>query len=254
MAMRDLQNTTVRSYFDWWTDAGLVDPVQDNVCAWLQPPTMVAEPIRSAVLAPKATASQVAEAPAAPFSHNQPQPHTLSALDQWLADDPALPGAAWSSTRILPTGPENAPLMIVSDMPDPDDLTAGHLLAGPVGELFDAMLGAIGFARQEQRVSSIALTRPPGGRWDDATAAALRDIMFNHISVARPQRLLLLGQSSCRLLTGEDVPADGHGLRNINHYGATTAAVAIHHPRLLLDRQALKRGAWTALKQLREPA
>jgi uracil-DNA glycosylase len=254
--MRDYQKSTIDSYLGWWEDAGLTDPVQEDGAIWLQSAAPVAapqpEPKRAAAPLPSAEARVSAPPPAA-FDHSA-LPGDLISFDQWLSNDPALPGAHWSAQRIAPAGPAAAPLMVISDMPDADDLAAGHLLAGAVGELFDAMLGAIGHQRAASRLASIALTHAPGGRWDDETAGALRTIMLHHIRLAAPARLLLLGQQTCRLLTGDDVPAEGHGLRNINHYGATVAAVAIHHPRLLLNRQALKRGAWTALKQFREPA
>jgi uracil-DNA glycosylase len=248
--MRDSEKLTVDSMIDWWTEAGLVDPVKDEPCAWLQP--LRTEAVQSVLASPTTRAPQPPATPEVAMPRNLPD--SLPAFEAWLRDDPALVGGLWSHQRILPLGPENAPLMVLSDMPDVDDFAAGHLLAGPIGELFDAMLAAIGLQRSTLRLASVALTRPAGGRWDDGSTNALRDIALHHIALAKPQRLLLLGQQTCRLLTGDDVPADGHGLRNINHYGVTTAAVAIHHPRLLLTRQALKRGAWTALKQLREPA
>lgn len=182
-----------------------------------------------------------------------PWPDAVAAFDAWVAADPALPGGDWSR-RIAPIGPAEAPLMIVADVPDADDLASGQLLAGPVGALFDAMLAAIGRNRDGLRIASIAATRPPGGQWDHATGQRLKSLTLHNIAISKPRAVLLLGQSTCQLLTGEDVPADGDGLRNINHYGVTTAAVAIHHPRLLLNRAALKRGAWTALKCLRESA
>jgi uracil-DNA glycosylase len=257
--MRGTENTTITSYLDWWTDVGIGDPVQDDPFQWLQPLSTAGDPEASnpapqpCTINPISAAAPVlAAAPTAAQVHKLPD--DLAAFDNWLRDDPSVPGALWSSPRILPTGPAGAPLLVLSDMPDADDVAAGHLLAGPVGALFDAILVAIGRNRSELRLGSIALTRPAGGQWDNETASALREIALHHINLASPQRILLLGQLTCRLLTGQDVPADGHGLRNINHYGVTTATTAIHHPRLLLTRQTLKRGAWSALKSLREPA
>lgn len=257
--MQGRENTAIASYLDWWTSAGVVDPMQDDARRWLQPSAPANDPLppEAAPAAPRPTADKAAPArsstPAQAAYRTPDLPAELAAFDAWLATSADLPGATWSAQRIVPQGPAAAPIMVLADMPDVDDLAAGMLLAGAVGELFDAMLAAIGRERKDLRLGSIALTRPPGGRWDEASASALRAIALHHIHVARPQRILLLGEQTCRLLTGEDIAADGTGLRNVNHYGVTTAVTAIHHPRLLLTRPALKRGAWTALKNLKEP-
>ncbi len=264
--MQVSKNLAVASYLDWWIDAGVVEPVQNDPFQWLQPMT----PANDLPSPAKASLPSVQFGAAVPFqsSRHAPQPDVdkapavvrksdlpsdLPGLDNWLRDNPALPGASWSPQRILPRGPSDAPIMVIADVPDTDDFVAGHLLAGPAGVLFDAMLAAIKLDRKDLRIGSIALTRPAAGRWDDASAAGLLEIALRHIEIVRPKHVLLLGQLTCRLLTGEDVAADGEGLRNINHYGVTTAATAIHHPRVLLRQPALKRGAWTALKSLREP-
>jgi DNA polymerase len=246
--MRDIEIIVADSLISWWADAGLIDAVQDDPAIWLSAPTTAAvvEPARSAA-SPASRPTAVAPAPIV-------FPNNLAAFDAWLKDAPHVPGGSWSAARILPTGAAQARLMVIADMPDVSDLTANHLLAGEVGVLFDAMLAAIHLNRSMLRLASIAITRPVGATWDEETATALRAMTLHHITLAQPQRLLLLGQTTCHLLSGENVPADGQGLRNINHYGGTTAAVAIHHPRTLLRQPSLKRAAWTALKQLRESA
>lgn len=243
---------------------GVVEPVRDEPVNWLlaeatkAPDATKAENAASSrpSPAPRPHVAQIAPSPkAVPAPASMPPlPEDLATLDAWFRDSQDLPGSSWSARRVLPTGPIMAPILVLTDMPDLADQEAGHLLAGDVGTLFDAMLAAIGQQRAALRIGSIALTRPPGGRWDEENAAKLRAIALHHIRIAKPAAVLLAGQMTCRLITGQDVPTDGDGLRNINHFGATTATIAIHHPRLLLNRPGLKRGAWNALKTLREPA
>lgn len=245
------------SYLGWLADAGVAEHVQDDPAAWLQrqdaglPLDQAKNAVELSVKGGK-NREALPEAHAAP-PIRRPLPATLADFDRWLLSAEDVPGASWSSGRVGPVGDVNAALMVISDMPDPEDFADRQLLSGEVGQLFDAMIGAIGRRRPDLRLASIAVTRPPGGRWDDGTATALREIMLHHIQLVQPARIILLGQMTCRLLTGQDVDASGHDLRNINHYGVTTAVTAIHHPRLLLRRANLKRGAWTALKMLREP-
>ena len=257
------EKQVLASYLGWWHAAGLVDAVADSPRNWLEraapdPEPTVVEPRRPdqrprPVAAPAfaeprtgATTSTPGTSPTANW------PSDLAAFDDWLASAPEVPGASWSMRRILPSGPALAPLMVLSDVPDGEDVDAGALLTGAAGRLLDAMLAAIGLSRDGVRLGSIAITRPPGGGWGGDNADALRSLALHHIRLAQPQRLLLLGQSGCQLLSGLDVPPDGTPIPPINHSGATVAAVAIHHPRLLLQRPMLKRPAWAALKCLRD--
>src|SRR3546814_14855658 len=98
--------------------------------------------------------------------------------------------------------------MIISDMPDMEDMRAGALFSGRVGQLFDALLGAIGLQREAIYFCSLASTRPPGGMFDDVSMDRLSRIMRRHIALAEPKAVLLLGDKTFRILgTGEIVRA-----------------------------------------------
>lgn len=252
-AMFGGQIAAIESYLGWWADAGLVDPVSDDPRDWL---ARVAPPVvdqRASAAPVPALVAEVVERPApAPTA---PMPDDLAGFDAWLAGDPSLPGAHWSMARVLPEGGEGAPMMILADGPDVADLEMGRLFSGSPGRLLDAMLAAIGLARGDIRLASIALTRAPGGRIDGAEAEALVRIARHHIHVARPQRLLIVGQQAAQLIAATDGGGNWVGdvprQRAINHYGATIDAYAIHHPRLLIERPMLKRAAWAVLKTFR---
>lgn len=246
------QSQAIKSYVGWWAEAGLIDAVSDDPFDWLAP---IAKPApRDIAEMQRATLAKVA--PAASTASATPKaalPTDLAAFDTWLADSADLPGLEWSMQRVLPSGPAEAPLMLLADAPDPADIEAGRLFSGAQGKLIDAMLAAIGLSRGACRIGSIALTRPIGGRLDGSDADRLTAIARRHVALAKPRALLLLGQQSAQLVAGEGVsPA----LRQLefNHDGVTVAAFAIHHPRLLLERPLLKRPAWDVLKRVRELA
>lgn len=258
-------SSIISSYLDWWANAGLLDAVRDEPMDWLAPVAKAAPVVApSRPAAAPATLNDAGQAvrPAAPAPAAQasapaeialpPMPGDLAAFDAWLAAHPALPGAIWSPATVLPQGPAEPRLMIIADVPDQEDISAGHLFSGVPGRMLDAMLVAIGLDRAAVRLASIGYTRPPAGRLDGPDVAPLLAMTLHHIGLARPKALLLIGQQTCSLLTGEVVPPDGQGQRQINHSGANTAAFAIHHPRLLLKQPLLKRSAWTALKRLKE--
>ncbi|QJQ33067.1 uracil-DNA glycosylase [Sphingomonas lacunae] len=260
------QSSAISSYLDWWTKAGVLDAVSDRATDWLSPAPRAgadagpgqqrpAAALNDAGQRVRANSNAVmADAPTArEASPPLAMPGDLEAFDHWLASGSPLPGALWSGPPVLPHGPVDAPLMILSDTPDELDLEQGRLFSGVQGRLVDAMLSAIGLDRNLVRIASIAFTRPPAGRLAGPEADELLSIARHHIAIARPRHLLLFGQQSCSLLTGDVVPPDGLGQRQINLSGGMRAAIAIHHPRLLLKQPLLKRPAWTALKPLKEP-
>ncbi|WP_150291376.1 uracil-DNA glycosylase family protein [Sphingobium estronivorans] len=222
---------TADAYLAWWNLAGVDCAVGEMPTNWLRPAPAQIQPLD-----------------AAPESPDQPRPQSFDAFLTWLAEDAGQPERRWPGAPIVPTGPVNAPLMIVTDMPDPADIGTGRLLADRAGELFDAMLRAIGLTRQEVHLASLLLSRPPGGMVEasDLTAAAAR--MRTHVMLAAPQRLLLLGDRTIRALMSQDE----HRLPIFNHDGGTMPAFATFHPRLLLGQPAAKAECWRILQSLVE--
>lgn len=239
------QTSVIDSYLGWWREAGFVDAVGDAPHDWFAKPA-VARAVEPARLERRTTPpSPAPRVPAAAAPKSLALPDNIAAFDQWIATAATIPGAEWSK-RCLPTGPADASLMILADVPDPEDVAAGELFSGASGRLLDAMLGAIGRSRSDVRIASIALTRPVAGRIDGPEASALIGIARHHVALVQPRHLLLLGQQASILFTAENQP-------DVNQDGITMVTLAIHHPRLLIERPTLKRQAWEVLKILKEP-
>lgn len=219
------------AYLAWWNLAGADGAIGETPVNWLRPAP-----------APVATPAAAIESPP------RQRPQTLETFLSWLAEDADQPERRWPGSPILPAGPAHAPLMVVTDMPDPADIGAGQLLADKAGQLFDAMLRAIDLDRADIHLASLFLSRPPGGMVEasDLMAAAAR--MRTHVMLAAPQRLLLLGDRTIRAL----MPQDEHRLPIFNHDGGTVAAFATFHPRLLLSQPAAKAESWRILQSLVE--
>ena len=221
---------------NWWALAGVDSAVAEAPVNWLRPAPIAAPP-----------------PPAAPVARpTEGYPGTLDAFHAWLRDAPSLPDAAWVGPRVLPRGSHGAALMVVCDVPDQQDLAAQALLSGEAGELFDAMMAAIGQTRESLYIASLAVTRPAGGILDDVAAATLAGRMRHHVGLVAPRRLLLLGDKSAKaLLPSADSGRRSH-LRSFNHDGGTVPAIATFHPRLLLRQPAAKAESWRALQHLIE--
>ena len=254
----------IDSHAAWWSLAGVETVTGEIPVNWLAAPA----PLAIAAAGPTgesapdaAWAAKVRRTPAAdPMTRSSPlsatplaplaMPDEWQAFHAWLENDPAVPGTRWHTRRILPHGRQGARLMLVSLCPEMADQDTGMLHSGSAGQLLDAMLRAIGLERADCYLASAALTRPPGGRIDDGDLAALAPLLWHHVRIAQPARLLLFGTDITRLMAATDVVAARGMTLNINQDGVSVEAVATQHPLLLLDRPARKAAAWDSLKRL----
>lgn len=225
---------TIASALDWWRDAGVDCTIDDAPRDWLARAASVP-------LAEKLPARVAEPAPEIAL------PTTLDAFAAWRIGS-AAPEASWPGTALPAQGDAASGLMIVTDMPDRDDEAAGQLLAGSAGALFDRMLAAIGRDRGTTYLTALAVKRPPAGRVAPEASEKLDALLRHHIALARPERLLLLGNAASRAVTGLDVANARGSLRAINYEGGTVEAVASFHPRFLLERPAAKADAWKDLR------
>jgi DNA polymerase len=227
---------TADAYLAWWLLAGVDSAIGESPVNWLRP--VVARP---AIMPAATIAAPVVE-----------KPQTLESFLEWLAHDPAQPERRWAGAQIAPTGPAQATLMVVTDLPDPADIGEGRLLADRAGLLFDAMLRAIGLDRNAIHLASLFTARPPGGMVEASDLAHAADRMRTHVALARPRRLLLLGDRTIRALMATDGAASPDSLRQFNHDGGNLPAIATFHPRLLLTQPAAKAECWRTLQSLIE--
>ena len=221
-----------RSALAWWLEAGVDVPVQEEARDWLKPaPARIAE----------------AEAPRSPniaeISHD-----TLAELQQWLANSAQLPLASATAKRILPQGPENAAIMLLTDAPALEDAVAGQPIGGDSWMLAQKMLAAIGMRADEAYSASLSCIHAPGTRMTDKERAACADVARHHVRVAKPQRLLLFGDGPCLALLGKRlIEARGHV-----HRIKGVRTVATFHPRHLINRPLDTALAWRDLLLLME--
>lgn len=233
--MQDDAVLTANAYLAWWQTAGVDCAVAETPHNWLRPVAVA----NSAQIAPSAS-----DAPP------PVKPQDLASFHDWLNSESDHPETRWPGRRIMPVGAVGAPLMVVTDMPDPADVDAGNLLADRAGQLFDAMLRAIDLDRSQIYIASLFFARPPGGMVEAADMASAAARMRTHVHLAQPRRLLLLGDRTIRTLLPTSDLTTNDSLRDFNHDGGTLSVVATFHPRLLLGQPAAKAECWRALQSL----
>jgi uracil-DNA glycosylase len=223
-----------RSALAWWREAGVDIAVQEEVRDWLTP----APPRQPAPPTDPVAVSNITE----------PSAETLAGLQQWLASSAQLPLASATARRILPHGPEDAAVMLLSDSPALEDFTAGRPIGGDAWVLAQRMLGAIGLQAEQAYSASLSCFHAPGARMTEQDRAACAEIARQHIRLARPERLLLFGDGPCLAMLGKRlVEARGHV-----HKVEGVRAVATFHPRHLINRPLDKALAWKDLLLLME--
>ena len=218
------------SALGWWLEAGVDVAVAESPRNWLErkaEPPNVREPSAAAV-------SQALE--------------TLDLFRDWLEKSPALPLASLGSKRVLPHGAEGAPVMLIAEMPAGEDAAEGRPIAGDAWQLMERMLAAIGIDAADAYSASLSCFHSPGARVSPEELGECAAIARQHIALAKPKRLLLLGDAPARALLGKPLAA----ARGHVHKIEGVRAVTTFHPRFLLDHPSNKGLAWRDLLLLME--
>jgi uracil-DNA glycosylase len=227
-----VHSETIASALAWWADAGVDTLVSEAPTPWLAragkfvAPAPLPEPVAAA------------------------KPASLTEVIDRLRALPALDTVAPVGQRLPASGPADADLMAIIDMPEPGDVAAGALISGEAGVLFDKMLAAIGRDRASVYVAALCPARSAGGMVPAALVEELAEYARQHIGFSGAKRVWVMGQTASRALIGADARPGRAEKRNINHNGGNVEAVASFSPRLLLQNAKLKKAAWDDMQAL----
>lgn len=232
--MAVLANAEFESLTRWWRDAGVDLAVAETPQPWLAAPES-----KRHTPAPPALPTPLA------------LPDTLDAFVAWLMTDDAVRLGGPPARRVRPDGDPQARLMVLLDMPDPEDVDAGRLLTGEVGTQFDRMLGAMNLLREQVYLASVAPGRHPTGRVPTNELDAFAEQARRHVAMVQPKLLWIIGDAvSCALL-GKSVAATGRMVHELEIGGTTTRAIATVHPRLIVAEPRVHRArTWTTMQLL----
>jgi DNA polymerase len=152
---------------------------------------------------------------------------------------------------VFAEGDPSSGLMIVGPGPNGDDDRDGRPFAGRQGDLLDRMLAAAGLERSKVLLTNVIPWRPPGNRMPSARELEIcRPFLDRQFALARPRRVLLLGNFTARFFFGgTDTIHEMRGdWRTISTGGETVRALATLHPQDLLAAPICKRLAWQDLQ------
>ena len=221
-----------------------------------------------------ARATQTAPSPAVPAATATPN-FALKALPAGLAemDWAALQNAAslcqacglcetrqrsvFSNSVTLPVSP-SADWLIITDPPSEEEERRGELFVNAEGELFDAMLQALGMSRLATSGQLTAMVVPvlkcrvPDKRNPHTEELAqCRAYLERQVALLQPQVIIAMGRwavQSVLTATSADLASQPLGkLRGQVHRFANTPVVVTYHPQSLLRTPLDKAKAWADL-------
>jgi len=211
-------------------------------------PAPIAEP---AVRAPERRVAQADIAPIADTSPAKPVPD-VSGLG-WDALNQAVSACTLCDlhkTRTRPVfgvGNRQAQWMIIGEAPGQDEDRQGEPFVGKAGQLLNAMLHAVGLAREEVFIANILKSRPPNNR--DPRPEEVRVCMpylYRQIELVNPRLILCVGRIAAQNLlnTTETI---GRLRGRLHHLTTGRPMIVTYHPAYLLRSPAEKRKSWADL-------
>jgi uracil-DNA glycosylase len=157
-----------------------------------------------------------------------------------------------SATRtqtVFGVGNLSAQWLVVGEAPGAEEDRQGEPFVGRAGQLLNAMLRAIGLARDEVYIANVLKCRPPGNR-DPSPVEAGECLPYleQQIALLRPKIMLAVGRIAAQNLLGTDKTLGS--LRQQEHrFGALQVPLVVtYHPAYLLRTPGDKRKAWEDLK------
>ena len=150
-------------------------------------------------------------------------------------------------------GNPQARWLIVGETPDEQADKQGQPFVGPVGQLLDAMLAAMGLTREtDVYIANVIKCRPPHNRNPEpAEVAHCAPFLMRQIELVQPDMILALGRLAAQTVLAGTAPGSDTlplgKLRGHVHTAAGRPMVVTYHPNYLLRNPAEKGKVWSDL-------
>jgi len=230
----------IAAALDWWREAGVNAAYVDEPRAWLADP----EPAKGEAVSPEL--ARDAAPPPAPLpvrrlgGAREQWPAELAAFKEWWLTEPSLDDGGLAP-RVAPVGGADGELMVLMAMPE--EVDRERLLSGPEGRLLSGFLSAAGLADNQVYLAAVLPRHTPLADWATLADEGIGDVLAHHVALARPKRLLVLGQSILPLC-GHDPAQGAQNLRSFNHEGGTVPALFEAGLDRLLAKPQLRARLW----------
>ena len=152
---------------------------------------------------------------------------------------------------VFGVGNENADWLFVGEAPGADEDAQGEPFVGRAGKLLNAMLFALGLAREQVFIANVLKCRPPNNRDPrPEEVVACEHFLRDQIGLIKPRIIVALGRHAAHNLLKTDQPLSH--LRGKIHAYENTPLIVTYHPAYLLRSPAEKGKAWVDLCMARK--
>jgi len=151
---------------------------------------------------------------------------------------------------VFGAGARDADWMVIGEGPGANEDRQGEPFVGRAGRLLNAMLFALGLAREQVFITNTVKCRPPGNR-DPEPEETERcgPFLDRQIELLTPRVILAAGRVAAQTILDTNAPLGR--LRGRGHAyprgGRRVPVVATYHPAYLLRTPSAKRAAWEDL-------
>ncbi len=147
---------------------------------------------------------------------------------------------------VLGAGDYDANYLFVCDAPASPDVELGQLLSGRAGQLYEAMLLAIGMARESVYTTSVFKCVASG----DLNAVPNCDkLLQRQVQLIQPKVIIALGEFAAQSIAKSNEVLTTLREQDLACHHTKVPIVATFSPLQLLDEPLLKAGAWSDLKK-----
>lgn len=177
------------------------------------------------------------------------QATTPDALRSAMEQFDACPLRGTAMHTLVPSGPHNAPLMLIGEAPDADEDRSGQVFSGLCGTLLDTLLAPLPLTRDQLALGTALPWRPPGGRPpSDAEQRICLPFLERAIALYAPRRLVLCGRLPATMLLGKDTPPPRRNWGELTLPGCPALPVLVmRHPLQLRASPTARREIWQTL-------
>lgn len=215
------------------------------------PPAEVPASSPAREIPPETMPPTKSRAPSPPIAPTSPAetPLSWSALELQVR---ACHGCALHRSRsqiVFGEGHREADWMIIGDAPHADEDQQGRPFVGPVGQLLEGMLAALGLTREQAFLATLVKCHPPDGRHPLPRELHCCDAFIrDQIRLVQPRAIIALGAGAAHHLLRMDVPVSTLRGQRHQYPDHEIPLFVTYHPAYLLRKPSEKAKAWEDIK------